>query len=210
MTLVSSVHSSIPAPRLIAQDPIEIAIGRLKTIGFRITQPRIAVLQALSRCAHPVTIEQLRKELRPDDYDLMTVYRCVAALVKAGIVHRRGFFHNGTALYKMEIGQRRRYQVVCKATNRVADLDEETCAELRAAIENVERQLRAIGYTKVGHILEFFSVWPDSEFPGSFGRFTESGAIESGSLPAVAAHHFERSLHGLEQGDSEAARSVGA
>lgn len=196
MTLVSSVNSSFPAPGLIAQDPLEIAIGRLKTAGFRVTQPRIAVIRALSRCAHPVTIEQLRAELRPDDYDLMTVYRCVAALVKAGIVHRRGFFHNGTALYKMEIGQRRRYQVVCKASNRVADLDEETCAELRAAIENVERQLRACGYTKVGHILEFFAVWPDSEFPESLERFPEEVAMDR-IMPELDAHPFVRRLEAL-------------
>jgi Fur family ferric uptake transcriptional regulator len=73
---------------------------------------------------------------------------------------RRAFFHNGTALYEINLGQPTRYHVVCKTTNQVEELDAETSAELRRAIEIVQEKLRTRGYGSIGHIVEFFGVSP--------------------------------------------------
>lgn len=140
---------------------VELATARLKSAGLRITQPRLAILAALSKRAQPTSIEQLHDDVGADNCDLVTVYRCMAAFEEIGLV-RRAFFHNGTALYEMNLGQPTRYHVVCKQTNRVDELDAALADELRRAIEAVQDKLRNRGYGDVGHIVEFFGVAPHS------------------------------------------------
>jgi Fur family transcriptional regulator, ferric uptake regulator len=138
---------------------IELATSKLKSAGLRITQPRLAILAALSKRDHPTSIEQLHEDVGVANCDLVTVYRCMAAFEEIGLV-RRAFFHNGTALYEISLGQPARYHVVCKSTNRVEELDSHTAEELRRTIDAVQEKLRARGYGDVGHIVEFFGVAP--------------------------------------------------
>lgn len=142
--------------------PIELATAKLKLAGLRITQPRIAILSALSRRVHPTSIEQLHEEVGAANCDLVTVYRCMAAFEEIGLV-RRTFFHNGTALYEISLGQPTRYHIVCKATDRVDEIESDIAEELRRAIEAAQEKLRARGYGEVGHIVEFFGIAPAAE-----------------------------------------------
>jgi Fur family transcriptional regulator, ferric uptake regulator len=141
--------------------PVELATSKLKSAGLRITQPRIAILSALSKREQPTSIEVLHEDVGVNNCDLVTVYRCMAAFEEIGLV-RRAFFHNGTALYEINLGQPTRYHVVCKTTNRVDELDPATAEELRRTIESVQEKLRARGYGEVGHIVEFFGVAPQN------------------------------------------------
>ena len=145
---------------------VELATARLKSAGLRITQPRLAILAALSKRAQPSSIEQLHEDVGADNCDLVTVYRCVAAFEEIALV-RRAFFHNGTALFELNLGQPTRYHVVCKSTNRVEELDTETAAELRRAIESVQAKLRDRGYADVSHIVEFFAAAPTHSRTGA-------------------------------------------
>jgi Fur family ferric uptake transcriptional regulator len=138
---------------------VELATSKLKSAGLRITQPRLAILAALGNRAQPSSIEQLHEDVGTDNCDLVTVYRCMAAFEDIGLV-RRAFFHNGTALYEINLGEPARYHVVCKSTNRVDEIDPATAEELRRTIESVQEKLRARGYGDVGHIVEFFAVAP--------------------------------------------------
>lgn len=140
---------------------VELATAKLKSAGLRITQPRLAILAALSNRGQPTSIEQLHQEVGTGNCDLVTVYRCMAAFEEIGLV-RRAFLHNGTALYEISLGQPARYHVVCKNTNRVEELDAETSHELRRAIGSVQEKLRARGYEEVGYIVEFFGVAPSA------------------------------------------------
>ena len=140
---------------------IELATARLKSAGLRVTQPRIAIVAALCRRETPTSIEQIHLDVGMAACDLVTVYRCMAAFEKIGLVSR-AFFHNGTALFQLSLGRAERYHVVCKTTNRVDELDLETCAEIRRAIESVHEKLKARGYTNIGSIVEFFGVAPSA------------------------------------------------
>lgn len=142
-----------------APSVIELATSKLKAAGLRITQPRLAIIDALSKRLQPTTIEQLHEDVGPLNCDLVTVYRCMAAFEEIGLV-RRAFFHNGTALYEINLGKPARYHVVCKSTNRVEELDAATSDALRQAIDNVQEILRSRGYSEVNHIVEFFGVAP--------------------------------------------------
>src|SRR5262249_4109499 len=151
----------LPQPKPDPDTPsaTELAPAKLKSAGLRITRPRLTILAALNKRSQPTSIEELHESLGQKSCDLVTVYRCMAAFEEIGLV-RRAFFHNGTALYEINLGQPTRYHVVCKATNRVDELDAELSDELRRAIETVQEKLRARGYIDIGHIGEFFGQAP--------------------------------------------------
>ncbi len=142
-----------------APGPVELATARLRSAGLRITQPRIAILTVLSRREQPISIEQIHGLVGPANCDLVTVYRCMTAFEEIGLV-RRAFFHDGTALYEMALGRPARYHVVCKRTNQVMELDVATAEAVRRAVEAVEADLTARGFTHLGHIVEFFGISP--------------------------------------------------
>jgi Fur family ferric uptake transcriptional regulator len=135
-----------------AVSPLELACARLKAAGMRITQPRIAILEALIRRDSPASIEQLHSELASDSCDLVTVYRCLAVYEELGLV-RRCFFHNGTSLYEINLSDTRHHHIVCKACGKVERIDFDLT-------QGIERVLHERGYDQVTHMIEFFGICP--------------------------------------------------
>lgn len=141
------------------QSPLNLACARLKSAGLRITQPRIAILAALIKRGQPTTIEQIHADLEAGSCDLVTVYRCLSAFEDIGLV-RRSFYHNGTSLYALSLGETHPYHVICKETNRVQEIDPATTAELRRNVQQIEELLKSRGYNNVTHVVEFFGLAP--------------------------------------------------
>ncbi|HSY53339.1 MAG TPA: Fur family transcriptional regulator [Opitutaceae bacterium] len=140
---------------------LDQACARLKSAGLRITQPRIAILNALIKRAQPASIEQVHTDLADSSCDLVTVYRCLAVFEELGFV-RRSFLHNGTALYEINLNGTNHYHIVCKDTHRVEEIDGETASELRRVIKQIEDVLKNRGYNDVTHVVEFFGVSPSN------------------------------------------------
>lgn len=142
--------------------PIELATAKLKSAGMA----HHAASYFHTRCANPnrepYQYRATPLDLGAEGCDLVTVYRCMAAFEEIGLV-RRAFFHNGSALYEINLGQPVRYHVVCKATDRVEELDAETSAEIARTFAAIEEKLRERGYTGVGHIREFFGIAPQTK-----------------------------------------------
>lgn len=148
------------------QSPLNDACARLKAAGLRITQPRIAILAALIKRGQPTTIEQIHSDLEAGSCDLVTVYRCLSAFEDIGLV-RRSFFHNGTSLYALNVGDAHSYHVICKETNRVQEIDPATTAELSRNVAQIEELLKSRGYNNVTHVVEFFGLAPQETAPNS-------------------------------------------
>ncbi|MCF3651808.1 Fur family transcriptional regulator [Synoicihabitans lomoniglobus] len=161
--MIASTQTNHPLPQLNDESPtaaaLQIACNRLKSAGLRITQPRIAILEALIKRALPASIEQIHAELSNTACDLVTVYRCLAAFEELGLV-RRCFFHNGTSLYQIALDDAPAYHVVDKASNAVGELDSDLAIELSEAMQEIEKKLIARGYTNVSHMVEFFARAP--------------------------------------------------
>ena len=147
--------SSLPEtdPRLI------LATARLKTAGLRVTQPRMTILEALCRQTSPVSSEYLHAGLPAGACDLVTVYRCMAAFERGGLV-RRAVIHQGTSLYQVAFGQPETYHVVCRSSGTLAELSPEVSGELQKAVAKAREELRVKGYREVAHMLEFSGVAP--------------------------------------------------
>ena len=164
--MIASTQSNSPvaeskSPTSKGQSPLNVACAKLKTAGLRITQPRIAILSALAKRGQPTTIEQIHADLESGSCDLVTVYRCLSAFEDIGLV-RRSFFHNGTSLYALSLGEDHPYHVICKETNRMQQIDPQTTAELRRNVLQIEELLKARGYNNVTHVVEFFGLAPAS------------------------------------------------
>ncbi len=157
--MIASTQTNSPLAAPDSDSPVVIATAKLKAAGLRITHPRLTILATLVKLGQPASIEAIHEDLGKNGCDLVTVYRCMAAFEEIGLV-RRSFFHNGTALFALSVDDRARYHVVCKATRNVEELDSETAMELRAAMLAVETKLRALGYTEISHMAEFFGTAP--------------------------------------------------
>ena len=147
------IHVGLPKS---SNSVLDQAFAKLKGAGLRITQPRVAIINALLKRNHPSSIEQIHGDLADGSCDLVTVYRCLAAFEEIGLV-RRSFFLNGTSLYELSLNGANRYHVVSKDTREVQALDEESAAELRTTVQRIEERLREKGFTNVSHVVEFFA-----------------------------------------------------
>ena len=167
---------------------IDVACARLKAAGLRITQPRVAILEALLKRTAPASIEQIHGDLANAACDLVTVYRCLAAFQEVGLV-RLCYFHNGTSLYQIALdGDAAPYHIVSKDTNEVSELDPESTAELRAVVKRIEETLRSRGYTDVSHLVEFFAQKPKNSRADS-----TNGAASA--LPAAIQQRSQSEVH---------------
>lgn len=84
----------------------------LKEAGLRVTDHRLAVLDAVAKVKQPVTVYELVDVLRrKENIDQATVYRNLSSLHEAGLLRRLDFNH-GHAHYELETG-RASHQFVC-------------------------------------------------------------------------------------------------
>ena len=157
--MIAATQSSSPfadsAPS--AEQVREGVIQRLRAFGLRVTAPRIALLETLSNAGQPVTIEQLSSKIGDNTCDLVTIYRTMAALERAGVVYRCGFSARGAALFNVMTEAGRRYTLIRKGSAVAEELDDESSRELRATIDRIRNRLRERGYGELEHIVEFIA-----------------------------------------------------
>ncbi len=144
------VHNHTPDSNQAPPARLEEALGVLREHGHRITRPRVAILEALIARQGPVAIEVLHQSMPNGVCDLATVYRCLAAFEKIGIV-RRSYFSEGTAIYEFTLGGDHHHHIICRECQKVEALD-------FCVVEGLERLVRDRGYRDVSHMLEFFGV----------------------------------------------------
>ena len=158
--MISSTQTNQPfdgdSPALL-DDEVQTATAKLKAAGLRVTQTRLKLLAALSKRREPASIEMLYRDVHASGCDLVTVYRCMAVFEEIGLVQQY-FLHDGTAVYGLNTTGAPRYYVVCKATNRIDEIDPQFSNLLRQAVAIVEEMLRARGYKNVAHRVEFFGL----------------------------------------------------
>lgn len=145
------------APRSPRVEPPPGSVEALKAAGLNVTQPRLALLTALQSQSGPATVEVLHQAVGTSD--LVTVYRNLTAFAEIGLV-RRSFGREGTVRFELTLGRTRRYHITCKKTGRVIELDAESTAALRTAIEAAQQAIWRAGGSEVEHMLEFLAVLP--------------------------------------------------
>ncbi|RZT38587.1 Fur family transcriptional regulator [Cupriavidus agavae] len=91
MTRPTSEPAHAHAPALPAEaEPAQAAQARLRHLGARVTQPRVAILACLIEADEPLTHQAVIDRLPPDgDVDRVTVYRVLDWLVDQGVAQKR-------------------------------------------------------------------------------------------------------------------------
>lgn len=100
----------------------EKLVEMLRSLGFRVTERRLAVLKAVAHTKEPVTVYALFELLRKKyNIDQATIYRNLASFHEAGLLRRLDFNH-GHAHYELETGKPS-HQLVCSKCETIEKLD---------------------------------------------------------------------------------------
>lgn len=129
-------------------------LDNLRKSQLRVTESRVAILQALLEKHGPFTVEELHKSITKKVCDLATIYRSLGSLEKTGLI-RRCEFGDGTARYELsEHENNHHHHVICRECKKIDVLDD---CELQA----IDRFAKKRGFTGITHSLEFFGVCSD-------------------------------------------------
>lgn len=147
-------HSYLP------QKVLALGLEILKEKGLKITRQREALLKTAIRLGRPFTAEEICESVKKSGaglaVDLVTVYRCLAKFVEAGVLTTCDFAPLGDHAVRYEVASldgSHHHHIVCTVCHRVEPVD-------FCAIKGQEKILRDLGYTGVSHKLEFFGVCP--------------------------------------------------
>ena len=124
----------------------------MRANGQRVTGPRKAIVSMLIAEHGPFSAEEIFKKLPDGECDLVTVYRCLAAMEELDVV-RRCDFGDGTYRYEINLSDHHHHHIVCRSCRAVQVID--LC--VADALERIARQM---GYSNVTHTLEIFGVCP--------------------------------------------------
>ncbi|MDD3180064.1 MAG: transcriptional repressor [Opitutaceae bacterium] len=157
--MIAATQSNHPIPGVVpavnVQSALEQACSRMHNVRMRVTKPRVAIFETLLKCQGPISIDQIHQALGKKPCDLVTIYRCLAAFERVGLV-RRSFSHQGTSLWEVALNSPRHYHIVCKSCGRTEQAD-------YFPVDEMERVLRNRGYTEVSHMVESFGVCPQCQ-----------------------------------------------
>ncbi len=127
-------------------------IESLKKSGLKLTEPRKAILLALSKSHGPFTAEEVHKLITKEVCDPATVYRTLSRLVDVGLL-RRCEFGDGMARFEIAEPGTHHHHVICNRCKRIEIIDDDE-------LEQIDRFARKRGFSNVSHILEFFGTCP--------------------------------------------------
>lgn len=127
------------------------------------TKARVELILYLSEEHGPFSIDELSKAFKAKgktkDFDLVTLYRCMATFEKVGLV-RRCDFGDGVARYEYQEGEdHHHHHVICKKCRRMESLE-------HCKLPKLEGQVRKLGFTKISHQLEFFGICSECNASG--------------------------------------------
>lgn len=125
----------------------------LRAAGYKLTQPRLAVLQVLAENdagLKPEAVYRLGRAICPT-LGLVTVYRTLDLLAELGLARR---VHSEPHCHSYASAGTDRHHLICAGCHRVIEFP---CNGLDALIEAVRQQT---GYTVTAHLLELSGLCP--------------------------------------------------
>ena len=132
---------------------IQEAIDKLAPAGLRVTKQRKAMLEVLSASENPMSAEETHKHLSAGVCDLVTVYRSLEQLERAGVV-QLGVRENGTKVYCLSHGNDHHHHLSCRSCGRTERVD--VCMG-----EELEKIGKSFGFSELSHVMELFGLCPE-------------------------------------------------
>lgn len=123
----------------------------LKETGFKITPPRLAILNVFSDDCKPVNAENIHEKLKNKKINIVTIYRTLASFELAGIL-KRVDLQKDSAYY--ELAGHHHHHIVCTDCGLVESFDECDILPLSKKVLAHSSKFKAV--TK--HSLELFGL----------------------------------------------------
>ena len=135
----------------------------LHQAGYRLTQPRSAVLQVLQENKKGLTPEEVYQLGKANcaSLGLVTVYRTLDLLTDLGLVRR---VHSEQHCHSYASTGVNQHHLICQACH---CLTEFPCDGLNSLIESVRKRT---GFTISGHLLELSGLCPDCQAEQETGK----------------------------------------
>jgi Fur family ferric uptake transcriptional regulator len=129
----------------------------LRQAGLKVTKPRLALLEIMTKEHGPFTTDELHarvaKPRAAGPVDLVTIYRCLAKFESLGLISRCDF-GDGPVRYELRAKNHHHHHIICRVCKRIEPLPE-------CPVEDKSIRLPKVGFREVSHRLEFFGVCPD-------------------------------------------------
>ena len=127
---------------------------RLKSSGYKLTKPRLAVLKYLHQQVNPTTNRQIYSEIS-GECDMASIYRTMHLLLEINIVQQFDF-GDGVARYELMSpeGDNHHHHIICTECSTVVEVDHCFPKSL------TETLAKHTGFKKITHNLEFFGMCP--------------------------------------------------
>ena len=158
-----SVHCGMQDGRDAIEDSAEMTLSKLRTLGHRITAPRVAVVETLASSPGHQSAEEILvqvNELHPS-VGRASVFRTLQLLLRAGVLLSSSRAENRTTYILCPSG--RHHHLVCTECGRTVSFDE-------CVAEGLEETLAARhGFRVSGHQLEVFGRCGDCAVPSLTG-----------------------------------------
>ncbi len=127
-------------------------IGKLRELGFRITEQRKHLVQAIIKFNGPFSADDLFEKQKKNGIDLATIYRSLTTFIEHGLLIPIDF-SDGVQKYEYlsHNGQHHHHHVICTGCKKIEPI--KFCA-----IFDQEKLIEKMGYTSISHRLEFFGL----------------------------------------------------
>jgi Fur family ferric uptake transcriptional regulator len=129
----------------------EDLVGRLRAAGYKVTPPRLAVLEIIQREGehlNPTEILRQAQAIHPHT-GRATVYRTLELLTQLGIVRPIYVGESGPTYIRAEGGH---HHLVCSQCGKIVDFDQ-------CAADSMQRELEVrFGFQIRSHLLEFYGI----------------------------------------------------
>ena len=128
----------------------------LQQAGYRLTRPRMAVLQVLEESDEGLSPEEVHQQGKTicASLGLVTVYRTLELLAELGLVRR---VHSEQRCHRYACAGTDRHHLICQECHRVIEFP---CEGLDGLIKAVRQRT---GYTITEHLLELSGVCPECQ-----------------------------------------------
>lgn len=136
--------------------------GKFRGYGYRITVPREAILEVLSKTSEHLSAEDIYMEVHKThaNIGLTTIYRTLELLVHMGLVFKFDF-GDGRARYELSEGPkgtRHHHHLVCTNCGRVIDYTDFIDDEIELLSRTEKGLSRKFSFKINNHLIQFYGL----------------------------------------------------
>lgn len=121
----------------------------LKSLKFKITPARVAILGILQETSLPLSVDEIFKKVKAKDVNNVTVYRTLESFKQKGLV-KEVYLHKDFVSY--ELASHHHHHIVCDGCGDIEDVD--LCFDAQV-VSSLTRKSKKFSQIK-DHSLEFF------------------------------------------------------